>query len=304
MIAPLQEKLMEVPKGFLQDTSTWLTQVFGSNMFYTYLCRLKEVEKYKNLNNPPSDERKKQMIKDEEEYRGMLHYLKDNYADGNMVKLMSAGREVSKDFDLSRYPSKYGDLSKIKKNVRVKYKKQLMDRLGMYSPRTRSIAVYARILAFTIRDILGENCINDEFLIIAYRPKLPHDWLVMDRRTLDQIIEEAVLKTIRVLEHEFIHLIQHFLFPGEIKDPQYTTGDKTKYYSSPLEINPWLITLVGELEREVKKSGEIVTNATLERWIPQQQYFKVLKDIDIKLYQKMVSSFYQLVDERLGITNR
>lgn len=69
-------------------------------------------------------------------------------------------------------------------------------------------------------------------------------------------------------------------------------------------MNPWLVTSLDDFDLYLKRTNSISSNRTIEKFInSESEYFKVLKDVDINKYKKSVKSFYQLVDERIGVNN-
>ena len=298
----MEEKLMEVPRDFLKDCEGWLYKLFGSHMAYLLLLKLDTIQFYKTNNRQFNFSNHMDDIEREGEYKAVLTYLlsQKKYADPMILRLIRGGREIISYYTLSDYPSKYGDLSKIRKTISVRYKKRGSGSDGAYMPKTKNIVLYPSIFKSVLAKQLRVQLVQDEYLITSeFFDNERTDWLLLDKRGVDEVLDLAVRTTLFTIEHEFIHLIQDFLFKATIKDVQYSTGIDAKYYSSPFEVNPWLISSLSELEMGLKSQGKFYDSDDLERFISGSTYFQVLKDVDFALYKKMVGSFYQLVDERL-----
>lgn len=122
-------------------------------------------------------------------------------------------------------------------------------------------------------------------------------------REIKESIEGTTEFLLDILEHEFIHLIQNWFFSEFIPDSKKEVKTYIDYVLKPNETNPLLITELSKLRNFNKTHSKDyeISKEILEDFIGNSIYFNSLKNYYYKLYKKMVSAFYQLVDERLGI---
>ena len=291
-----QEKLMEVPKEFLRDMAVLLRKIYAGHLAYVLSLEVKTAKFYlrDEWKNRITDEQRSKSERILEFANKVFDYVMSQTTTDifNTIKL---GKEITTDFAMSKYVSKYGDLSKIKRVLKIRYKKS-GKYTGMFSPSRRELVLSPWGFTKSISEFIGVTVIPDDYMVYCSND----DWIFKLDGKIPQFLDFAVEEGLETLEHEFIHLIQNFLFPDTIKDPNYSNTNMDKYYTSPFEVNPWLVTSLQQYKRTLDKTGELPSNESMERFIKRSQYFLALKKKDIKLFNQMVSDFYQLVDERLG----
>lgn len=292
----MQEKLMEVPKNFLDDMAVLLRNLYAGHLAYVVSLEVKTAKFYlrDDWKNRVTDEQKNRSEKALEFGNKVFDYIMSQ-TEARIFNTIKLGKEVTTDFTMNQYTSKYGDLSKVKKILRVRYKKS-GNYTGMFSPARRELVLSPWGFTKAISEFTGITVVPDEYTVYCSND----DWIFNLDGKIPQFLDYAVEIGLTTLEHEFIHLIQNFLFYDTIKDPNYSTTDMNKYYPSPYESNPWLVTSLKEYQKWLDKRGELPSSESIEQFIKKSQYFVTLKRNDMKLYNHMLKSFYQLVDERLG----
>lgn len=295
----LDEKLMEVPKDLLKDIEDWLTKVFSSQ--FIYLCN-------NELNNKLDFHKKKYPQFDWDKRCQKIEltkkYLK-KYSDSKMEISFMKGKGFSGRFDLTKYYSKYGKMNTYKDFISIKYKKADLHSIAFFNPKDKNIYLNSSTISHTLTRILNCPVTSFNFYISPVKsPEEEYAWLQWDPERADKLLKLVVKSASRVLEHEFIHYIQDILLKGFVEDPNYSTRDKSKYYTSIIEMNPWLITSLDDFDNELNNEKvygkKRVTKEHMIKFINKSPFFNMLKAKDMIKYKKSVKDFYQLVDERIG----
>jgi len=299
----LDENVMEVPKNFLEDVEEWLYKVYGSHLAYCYNYQLEEIKKAKISNEKYNKNKKPFAIAKESEFIKLQEYIFNKYANKRRVIRMGMGMDTNEPFKLSNYPTKYGDLSIIKKKLSIRYRSILKTDIGQYNPQTKVIDIYSHSLYSMFLKFFGEdlNLYDRDYAIFTLGEDEKNElFLIQTKTDLDRFLTLLVKETKSVIEHEFIHLIQDFLFSEKIQDLDYSSTNSDKYYTSSLELNPWIVSSFSAFEMAIELKKYRYTKEDLQIFISKSEYFNTLKKFKSKLYNKNVGSFYQLVSERLG----
>lgn len=304
----VDEKVMEVPKAFLEDVSDWLYKVIAGNLAYCYYAEATRLQLHltskRNYMDDAQVETYNTVIS---KFLEMYRFLIGGYTEQPIVKSMNSNDTLIISLDMSRYKSKYGDLSKVKDKLKVKYspRSKAKEEWGAYFPATKNIIFYPTLLSSSLYHLLGRAMNNDGYLIkdMNNPEDIRYHWLLSIKSSnIRRVLEFSVESTLKTLEHEFIHLIQDFLFSDVISDTSYDSTNREAYFVSPLEINPQLMSSLDSLVKQSGLSGRPVSKEFFSEYIARDEYFLILKRKDKSLYQKMVNAFYQLVVDRIGFT--